>query len=116
MTDNVTYGPWGSFHQELEEVDPLDDLVDDLTDIVFNGFRKAGFDNLNQTEYIKDLGLINESIRSYLLKLMEEYHPLQDVAEAFFRDNEDGTLTIESSVDVVFGRTIEFIPEEDIEE
>lgn len=106
MSDNVIVGPWGELEIEFEPeptVDALDEYVYTLAEIIFEEMRDVGFDNLGEIQYAKDLGMITEAIRSYLMKLQDRYHPVQDIADAFFALHEkEEQLEIMPSVDVVF--------------
>lgn len=82
----VVEGPWGKKQAvpETEQDDLADMYAESYTDELFEWMREDGFDNLGEMVYTKDLGLINEAIRSYLMKLQDRYHPIQDVAEHLF--------------------------------
>lgn len=101
----VVQGPWGSIQFDQHIVNPnedfLDDVVDDLCNLLFEWMRDYGFDHCEQEQYDKDLGFICESIRSYLMKLQERYHPIQDVSDAFFNKEED-ILYVNNEVNVIF--------------
>lgn len=102
---DVVVGPWGSF---IDDNELIDDYVDDLGEIIFDEMREIGFDNLGEMKFTKDLALIKDSIRSYLLKLRDSYHPVQDVADALYvLDENMSSLYMNNSIDVVF------LPEED---
>lgn len=116
---DVVEGPWGKESNILpfpSENDLLDKLVLQLTEALFDGFREAGFDNLGEIVYTKDLTLINEAIRSYLMKLQERYHCCQDVADALFNFDENGDMEFTPSIDIIFDDDefkIEFALDED---
>jgi hypothetical protein len=100
----VIIGPWVnsvSYSAEPYKEDLLDVLVESLTESLFEWMRDEGFDNLGEMVYTKDLALINESIRSYLMKLQERYHPVQDVSENLFTFKGD-MLFIEPGIYVDF--------------
>lgn len=106
---DIIKGPWGTAEfdikisraSEEEAEDMVDILTESYTEELFEWMRIDGFDNLGEMVYTKDLGLINEAIRSYMMKLQERYHPLQDVSEHFFRLEEDA-MYIEPGVYVDF--------------
>lgn len=100
----VVDGPWGN-EQLIRKFDNdlVDNLAGQMTDIVYDGMVEAGFDSMGEEQYVKDLGLINEAIRSYLLKLQERYHPVQDVAESLFEWSENNDyLIICDGMDIIF--------------
>jgi hypothetical protein len=108
--DNVVVGPWG---KELEtpqlkkefETELVDDLSIQLAEELFDSLRYMGFDNLGEEQYAKDLAMIHQSIRSYMMKLQDCYHPVQDFADAFFDIDEEGGLVFDEY-------EIEFAPDE----
>ena len=108
---DIVIGPWGS---ELDTPPPLvtdeenivDELAYQLAHETFDSLRFMGFNNLGHDEYTKDLAMIHQSIRSYMMKLQERYHPIQDFSEAFFEVDDDDCLTF--NID-----EIEFTPEDE---
>lgn len=108
--DNVIQGPWSEDNKKNFN----DDMVQAIFDNLFEDMRRLGFDNQDEDYYSKDLGMIVESIRSYLLKLQEEYHEFQELADNVFIDI-DNDLYISSYIEVDFeGIQIEL--EEDLED
>lgn len=114
MTDNIIVGSWLKSNnppQTLKDVEDsinqvrllhVQELVSKLAGDVFDGLSVAGFDNDEDPVYTKDLALIAEGIRSYILKHQNQYHPLQEVAESMFDwDGEDRLKTAES-IEITF--------------
>lgn len=106
MSDNVVKGPWPTVHKPNEEDKQLmktaDQLVHDMSDSLFHNILNAGFDNFDDMCYSKDYALMVNAIRSVIYKLNDQYHPLQDVAEELFIQDEDGTLHTAHSINVDF--------------
>ena len=102
----VVQGPWGreDFNSTPSNKDDLVvTLADDLLDILLDGIYEAGFEIIDDDDHIKDIAIISEAIRSYLLKVQEKYSPMQDVASAYFDlDEESGALMVNHCVDVIF--------------
>ena len=95
--NNVIIGPWGTAkRQQVSEEAArnllIQELVANLSGDLFDELSEAGFDvdNSNELEYTKDIAIMAECIRSYLLKQHGAYHPIQDVASEMFEwvDNE----------------------------
>lgn len=78
-----------------------------IVPILFNNIEIAGFhmeqdkDAVDAT--VKDGSLIVEAVKSLLCKHYGIYHPLHDVAEKFFEDDDKGGLKIAKSLSMELG-------------
>lgn len=89
---DVVSGPWGT--RPVDPTSPDDSEATDiiqlqlayLMDVVFAQLDHLGIDvdNIIEDGYIKDMLLVSESIRSFLLKTQGRYHPCQDVADNLY--------------------------------
>lgn len=73
----------------------MDDLINSVAIDVIASFQHAGFDPYKGNT-IKEVGMLLESIRSYIYKLTDEPHPFQDFAEHFFIEESPGVLRLRS--------------------
>jgi hypothetical protein len=102
--NNVVQGPWGSLPPSPDDKITGETVQSDflfIMNTVMNHMEIRGIDTLDEEEYIKDLALIAESIRSYLYKVRGKYHPNQDIAEHLFYWSM-GKLHIQPSIEVDF--------------
>jgi hypothetical protein len=102
--NNVVQGPWGNLPPSPDDKDAQEKVQSDfifLMGVVMNHMESRGIDTLDEEEYIKDLALIAESIRSYLYKVRGKYHPNQDIADNLFYWN-NGRLNMQTSLMVEF--------------
>jgi hypothetical protein len=68
----------------------IQETISLLTPIIFNQLDIAGFGlSDDETSDIKDGALIVESLRSYMCKYYDLYHPFQIVAENVFIPDDD---------------------------
>jgi hypothetical protein len=100
----VIKGPWlGNVDPDEQNMVLIQVLVEEMCEAMFIGLREAGFDNCEDMSYTKDLAMIAESLRSYMLRLQDRYHPVQDIADQLFDWDEDGVvLETQPSVHVDF--------------
>lgn len=85
--NNVVQGPWGELPHSPDDKEVSESVQSDFMFImttVMAHMENRGVDTLDEESYIKDLALIAESIRSYLYKAKNKYHPCQDIADNLF--------------------------------
>ena len=108
MSDNVIVGPWMPKQDREPDEDEKNNLMVhaltvELTEILFEGLREVGFDNLDEMCYTKDLALVVHALKSCILSLQGRYHPLQKVAENIFEWTPDGeSLNMTTSLNLEF--------------
>jgi hypothetical protein len=73
----------------------MDELINSVAIDVIARFQNAGFDPYKGNT-IKEVGMLLESIRSYVYKLTDEPHPFQDFADHFFIEEAPGVLRLRS--------------------
>jgi len=66
-------------------LDHLEDYIDDLTTDIICTFVETGYD-VTGDDYIQDVSLMFESIRSLTYKANQTYHPVQEIADTVFLD------------------------------
>lgn len=83
-------------------------LVTNISEDLFDALYAAGFDvdSEDSESHVKDLAIIAESIRSYLLRSVGDYHPMQDVAENMFEWIGDGMLKTVDEINIKFNDPI----------
>jgi hypothetical protein len=102
--NNVVQGPWGTLPPSPDDKEVGENVQNNFLFLMSNLMERmelVGIDNLNDDNYIYDLALIAETLRSYLYKTQGKYHPCQDVASNLFHWNHGG-LQINPSIDVEF--------------
>ena len=102
--NNVVQGPWGVLPPSPDDKSVSEKVQSDFVFImstVMNHMESRGIDTLDEEEYIKDLALVAESIRSYLYKVRNKYHPCQDISDNLFYWNM-GKLNMNTSLIVEF--------------
>lgn len=114
--NNVILGPWNvglPDHARALQHPTVRDIhaqaiVEDVSGELFDHLGDLGFDLdiSSSVDYTKDLAIIVESIRSYIMKRNGRYHPLQEVARDLFEYNEDGQLFTHNSIMIEFDGTI----------
>jgi hypothetical protein len=75
----------------------IQETILNLAPIIFNHLDIAGFGlSDEETDDVKDGALIIESLRSYMCKYYDEYHPFQIIAENVFeaKQDEEGAFKI----------------------
>lgn len=78
----------------------IQETLTNIVPMIFNQLDISGFtleeDEKDELETLKDGALIVESLRSFMSKYYEIYHPFQRLAENVFESNkeEPGTLNI----------------------
>lgn len=73
------------FQEEIGDLEMLETYVDDLTADVITSFIESGFP-VDTDDYIQDISLVFESIRSITFKSNQVYHPVQDLADTMFAE------------------------------
>jgi len=116
-TNNVILGPWAlglPDHARALQHPTIRDihaqaLVEEVSGDLFDHLSDLGFDLdiSSNVDYTKDLAIIVESIRSYVMKRNGRYHPLQEVAAELFEYNEEGQLFTHRTLMVEFDGTID---------
>lgn len=114
---NIILGPWAkgvpdgvrAMQDEQVRTLYLQEMVGELSGNLFDDIAELGFDidNSDEQDYSKDLALIVEAIRSYIMKQERAYHPMQDVAVKMFDYNDDGKLFTHPKLDLTFKATID---------
>lgn len=103
MPDNIIHGPWGKspVNQTEDRLDAdeannlmVHALTVDLCETLFEGISEAGFDNLEEMCYSKDLALIVQAIKSAIFKMQGEEHVLQEFSEHLFDWTDEGFVEI----------------------
>lgn len=112
MSDNVVQGPWSqpipqSVREKQDRValeNFTRELVGNAVADLFDTLAETGFeiDILDDMCYDKDIALMTECIRSYVMKHNKQYHPVQDIADAFFETQNDDSLKSVMSMDIIF--------------
>jgi hypothetical protein len=71
---------------------------------LFNDISLAGFDVVpeeeDDNENLKDSAMVVESVRSILCKYYGIKHPIQEIAQSFFIEKEDGTISVTKHLDL----------------
>jgi hypothetical protein len=88
----IINGPWGNrppdptSPDDHEIVEEVQEELSFLMHMVFEQMQMIGInvDNIMEDGYIKDVLLISESLRSYLMKMRGRYHPCQDVSDNMY--------------------------------
>ena len=80
----------------------IDETISMIAPYIFRQAENAGFNLCEDETTLKDGAFIIESIRSFLYKSHNLYHPFQVIAETVFSDEQDdeGTLRIADSLNV----------------
>lgn len=90
--------------QSLEEVEDTVDIVreahiqqtlEQVIPMLFANLALAGFQPINEDDFLKDGALVVESVRAFMHKLYGMDHPLQYISENIFEENaENGLLHV----------------------
>lgn len=89
----------------MVKMNHINDTLSTILPILFNSISIAGFDVVPSEDdeepiNIKESALIVEAVRSILCKHYDIEHPLQEVADAFFIEKDDGSITISDHLDI----------------
>ena len=97
--------------QSIDEVEETVDIVrqvhiqqtlEQVIPMLFDNFALAGFQPINEMEFLKDGALVVEAARSFLNKIYGMQHPLQLIAENLFEQvDSDGNLEVSDKVKIV---------------
>lgn len=71
--------------EEDVELEIIENYVDDLTSDVLSSFIESGYP-VEGDDYIQDISLVFESIRSLTFKSNSIWHPVQDLADTMYAD------------------------------
>lgn len=103
--------------QSIEEVEETVDVVrqvhiqqalEQVIPMLFDNLALAGFQPVDEMEFLKDGALVVESTRSFLNKIYGMGHPLQLIAENLFEQvDSEGNLEVSDSVKIVITPTQE---------
>jgi hypothetical protein len=112
---NVILGPWTTSAAIVSTQDEqvrnlhVQQIVADLSGDLFDELSYCGFDidNSDELDYTKDIAIIVETIRSFIMKKNGNYHPMQEVADEMFEETESGLLRTLPEISIVFSATIE---------
>jgi hypothetical protein len=112
---NVILGPWATSKSinvaQDEQVRTLhvQQIVADISGDLFDELAYLGFDidNSDELDYTKDIAIVVESIRSFIMKLNGNYHPVQELAEDLFEETGDGLLRTLPELQIRFSATVE---------
>jgi hypothetical protein len=73
----------------------VNSVLQTVTAHLFHSLAAAGFPILNESRYKSDIAMVNESIKSLILKAYGQKHPIQDIArEAGFKDWFDPKMVV----------------------
>jgi hypothetical protein len=108
MSDNII--PFPKKHnpnviepRSIEEVEESVDMVrhvhiqttlEQVMPMLFENLAIAGFQPVDENDFIKDGSFVVEAVRSFLNKIYCIDHPLQTIAEHIFTVNPDGSVEI----------------------
>ena len=97
--------------QSIDEVEETVDVVRQVhiqqtlaqvIPMLFDNLALAGFQPINEMDFLKDGALIVEAARSFLNKIYGMQHPLQLIAENLFEQvDTDGNLEVSDKVKIV---------------
>lgn len=117
QANNVILGPWAvglPDHARALQHPTVRDLyaqtiVEDVSGELFDHLADLGFDLdiSSNVDYTKDVAIIVEAIRSYVMRRNGRYHPMQEVAEELFSYNDEGQLYTHPSLSIEFEATID---------
>jgi len=101
--------------QTLEEVEETIDNVKEahiqqtleyVMPAFFDNLANAGFQPADENELLKDGALIVESVRSFMNKLYDMYHPMQVIADGLFEPiNNNGQLQVVNNIKITLSTT-----------
>ena len=101
--------------QSMEEVEETVDIVrqahiqqtlEQVIPMLFDNFALAGFQPVDEMEFLKDGALIVESARSFLNKIYGAQHPLQLIADNLFEQvDSEGNLEVSDKVKIIITPT-----------
>ena len=84
----------------------INETLSTLIPKLFNDMSLAGFDLIPEVDEIdiniKDSAMVVESIRSLLCKYYDIKHPIQQISDSFFVEEEQGVMTIAKNLDLEF--------------
>lgn len=100
--------------QSLEEVENAVDTVreahiqqslEQVIPMLFDNLALAGFQPINEDDFLKDGALVVESVRAFMHKLYGMDHPLQYISENIFEENaENGLLRVANGVKITISK------------
>lgn len=101
--------------QSMEEVVETVDIVrqahiqqtlEQVIPMMFDNFALAGFQPVDEMEFLKDGAFIVEAARSFLNKIYGTHHPLQLIADNLFEQiDSEGNLEISDKVKIIITPT-----------
>jgi hypothetical protein len=96
--------------QTLEEVENAVDIVreahiqqslEQVIPMLFDNLALAGFQPINENDFLKDGALVVEAVRAFMHKLYGMEHPLQYISEHLFEENaESGLLSVSDGIKI----------------
>lgn len=100
--------------QSLEEVEDAVDIVreahiqqtlEQVVPMLFDNLALAGFQPINEDDFLKDGALVVEAIRAFMHKLYGTEHPLQYISEHIFEENpESGLLRVADGIKLTISK------------
>lgn len=103
--------------QSIEEVEETVDVVrqahiqqalEQVIPMLFDNLALAGFQPVDETEFLKDGALVVESTRAFLNKIYGIPHPLQLIAENLFvQVDSEGNLEVSDNIKIIVTPTQE---------
>lgn len=101
--------------QSIEEVEETVDVVrqvhiqqtlEQVIPMLFDNLALAGFQPVDEMEFLKDGALVVEATRAFLNKVYGMSHPLQIIAENLFEQvDSEGNLEVSDSIKIVITPT-----------
>ncbi len=87
----------------------ISETIDSILPLIFNTLAASGFDLANNQD-IKSGALLVESLRSFMCQFYNIQHPLQEVANELFREEDLGELgtgfILNDHININFKKTI----------
>lgn len=103
--------------QSIDEVEETVDIVrqvhiqqtlEQVIPMLFDNLALAGFQPINEMDFLKDGALVVEAARSFLNKIYGMQHPLQLIADNLFEQvDSEGNLEVSDKVKIVITPTQE---------
>jgi hypothetical protein len=100
--------------QSLEEVEDAVDIVreahiqqtlEQVVPMLFDNLSLAGFQPINENDFLKDGALVVESVRAFMHKLYGMDHPLQYISEHLFEESaESGLLSVSDGIKITISK------------
>lgn len=79
----------------------VSETLESILPVLFSRLHMAGFD-LSGSDDVKNGALLVEALRSVLCKYYGIEHPFQDIAENVFKAEDNGGLSMNESINIIF--------------